>query len=114
MNEHGPEQVLVAIGDGRYQVLPADAPSAFEAMLPPHAAELSLTHNEHRNDYETMERWVATAESYHHFDWVSPEERARAIETDSCWVLHWCPLTPVGFNAIAASTLTALMAHFRT
>ena len=46
-----------------------------------------------------------------HGDWVSEEERQRGIEANSKWVLHWYPNTPVGFHAIAASSLAALFQH---
>ncbi len=76
---------------------------------PKHEAGLHLTHNEFKVYYQTIEQAIAEAESYDHFDFVSPEQRAKAIETDSLWVLHWYPNTPVGFNAMAAADFETLM-----
>jgi predicted anti-sigma-YlaC factor YlaD len=70
--------------------------------LPEHKCGLHLTHNEHRDVYETV------AEFYEADDFVSPEEWRKAIEEDSVWVLHWYPDTPVGFYRVCASTLTAI------
>jgi hypothetical protein len=85
---------------------------AFEVMLPAHAAGLSLTHNEHKNVYQTV------AEALEHerpgkecdelYDFVTAVERQKAIETNEMWELHWYPNTPVGFNRIRAASLPAL------
>jgi hypothetical protein len=80
-----------------------------EAMnwLPEHKCGLHLSHNEHRDVYETVEQFYAA-------DWfVSPEEWRKAIAEDSVWVLHWYPETPVGFHSIAASTLEAIEAKLK-
>ncbi len=81
--------------------------------LPPHKASLHLTHNEHRNYYQSAAAWIEEQETFGGgptFDWVSPEEREKAIRDDSVWVLHWYPETPVGFCCLAASSLEALQA----
>lgn len=41
--------------------------------------------------------------------WVSPEEKALAIELNSVWRLTWYPDTPVGFYSVSASSLEAAM-----
>ena len=41
--------------------------------------------------------------------WVSEEEKQRAIETNRVWTIHWYPNTPVGFHALSASTLSAVL-----
>ena len=43
-------------------------------------------------------------------EWVSDEERGRAYDLNSEWVLQWYPDTPTGFHAIRASSLPALIA----
>lgn len=43
-------------------------------------------------------------------EWVSDEERVKAIETNSWWSAQWYPDTPVGFCSISASSLQALLA----
>ena len=70
--------------------------------LPEHKCVLYLTHNEHRDYYQTVE------ECYYHEDFVSEDEWLKAIKEDSVWVLQWYPNTPIGFTRIAASTLLAI------
>ncbi len=41
--------------------------------------------------------------------WVSPEEREKALETNSVWECHWFPRTPVVSCSLKASTLGALL-----
>lgn len=71
--------------------------------FPPHKAGLSLEHNEHLNYYETPEQHIANCELAEDFE--SPAEMQKAIDTNSIWVLHWYPETPVGFYRVAAPTL---------
>jgi hypothetical protein len=80
-------------------------------MLPKHACELSITHNPHLNNYMSVAQAIE-AEDHGFCDWVSPEERQLAIETNEAWVVQWYPNTPVGFCIIAASTLEALNHYF--
>lgn len=62
-------------------------------------------------NYMTVAEWDDT--DMPHADWVSEEERQKARATNSQWVLHWYPNTPVGFNDIAASSLPALFEGLR-
>jgi hypothetical protein len=73
--------------------------------FPPHECGLFLTHNEHRNNYETIEEWA----SDRFRSWVSPEERAKAIETNEAWELQWYPNTPVGFLVVTGATLESVL-----
>lgn len=79
--------------------------------LPDHQASLQLTHNDHRNTYQASADWIAEQEQDGDcwFDWVSDEQRQKAIETDSIWTLQWYPDTPVGFVALAAADLDVLL-----
>lgn len=70
--------------------------------LPDHKCGLHLSHNEHRDVYETVE------EFYEAGDFVSMDEWRKAAVEDSVWVLHWYPETPVGFHRVAASSLDAI------
>jgi hypothetical protein len=73
-------------------------------------SSLTLSFNEHCASYQN----AAEAESvgdFEHFDWVSEDERKAAIAANSVWVLHWYPNTPVGFRALGASSLPALLAE---
>jgi len=72
--------------------------------LPEHKCGLFLTHNEHRDYYETAQHFIENLEGLAE-DFESPEAMKIAIETDSIWVLQWYPNTPVGFHRVAAPTL---------
>lgn len=76
--------------------------------LPEHKSGLYLTHNEHRDVYESIE------EFYEADDFISPHEMARAVASDSVWKIQWFPYTPVGSYTIAAASLEALEAFFTT
>lgn len=80
--------------------------------FPRHEGALHLSHNDHKNNYETVEQAIRTdSHGYEDDCWISPEERQRAIDTNECWTLQWYPDTPVGCHVLSASTLEALMAH---
>lgn len=85
----------------------------FEKVLPAHKASLSITHNQHKDYYETIEQYVASYAGYQGIrddDWVSLEEKRRSVETGEIWEIQWYPETPVGFCIKFAATLAALMA----
>lgn len=76
--------------------------------LPAHKCGLFLTHNEHRDYYEDLEKFIYNNRIDD--DFASPEAMQRAIDTDECWTLQWYPETPVGFCRVAAPTLEELLA----
>ena len=78
--------------------------------FPKHKASLSLTHNQHKAFYESLADYVMPIDEH---EWVSLEERQRALETDEIWELCWYPETPVGSHLLCASTLEALMERFQ-
>jgi len=77
--------------------------------LPAHKCGLSIEHNEHRNYYEIAAQFIEDRQLADCFE--SPAEMAKAIETDSIWVLQWYPDTPIGFYRVAASTLYDLLRY---
>lgn len=77
--------------------------------LPKHSCGLYLTHNEHRDYYETVAQWLETRHD-NGPAFQSEVARAVCIETNECWQLQWYPNTPVAFNHIAAPTLEELLA----
>lgn len=87
--------------------LEPDAITQVVRMLPAHKAGLHLSHNDHLSNYMTVEENDTSCVG--HYDWVSDEEKQRAYATNEMWVLQWYPDTPVGFCALAASTLHALL-----
>lgn len=77
--------------------------------LPPHKATLHLDHNQHKAYYDLIEDYIQNEEE--RFNFRSPEERQACIDTNEIWELQWYPDTPVGFCAIAAPTLEALIEY---
>lgn len=69
------------------------------------AIALDVEYDQHRVLYESVEGLGIDDE-----DWVSPEEKARAIATESVVTLRWYPDTPVAYCYVAASTLAACLA----
>lgn len=74
--------------------------------FPEHKCGLHLTHNAHRDVYETVQDYYPEAE-----DFVSLEDRQKCINTDDCWELQWYPDTPIGFFRVMGSTLELVMAE---
>jgi hypothetical protein len=66
-----------------------------------------LSHNDHRDYYETVEKY------YNREQFISDQEWKKAVATDSVWTLQWYPDTPVGFYIISASTLEAIEAKLK-
>jgi hypothetical protein len=81
--------------------------------FPEHKASLYLSHNEHLGNYDTVKEQIWDEDYYADDDWVTPEEKQKAIDTNELWTLHWYPDTPVGFCLYHASTLEALMSVFK-
>ena len=77
--------------------------------FPVHKCGLYLTHNQHRDYYLTAAQGVNDDPAGAQLDWVSYEEREKAIATDEVWTLQWYPETPIGFYCIAASDLDVLL-----
>lgn len=78
--------------------------------VPAHKASLTLTHNDHIDNYSTVAQ--AVSDRQHGYDercWVSEEQKKKAIHTNDCWFLQWYPNTPVGFNILAAADLGVLL-----
>lgn len=79
--------------------------------FPRHACSLSLTHNGPRDYYETVAQAVADGDQYYSDleDWISEEQREKAIATNEIWTIQWYPSSPVGFYHFHAADLDALM-----
>lgn len=70
----------------------------------------------HACNYMTAKQWAdefptdKDISSYNNLDqWVSPEERKKALENNSVWSAQWYPDTPVGFCILYASSFNALI-----
>ena len=78
---------------------------------PSHKASLHLTHNQHLAYYMTVEECMHQGDhGYREDDWVSPEQKQKAIETNDCWSLQWYPETPLGSCILVAADLDILLA----
>lgn len=72
--------------------------------------EIIINYNHHSINYYNAKEWL---EEGHHGDvdcnddFVSPEERQKAIDNNSIWSIQIYPNTPVGSYTVAASTLQA-------
>ena len=81
-------------------------------QFPKHEASLTLTHNEHKAYYRTVTQSIEDDDhGYRKDDWVSEEQKQKAIEIDECWTLQWYPDTPIGFYIMSAADLDALLKY---
>lgn len=69
----------------------------------------SIEWNPQRSYYQTVEDYLEDNPDY--LDFVSEEEKKKAIEENSLVFLQWYIRTPVGFNTYAASNLEALFKY---
>jgi hypothetical protein len=76
---------------------------------PKHEASMMLTHNEHKNYYRTVAEEIANGHPCYQ-DWVSPEQRQKAIDSNECWSLEWYPKEPLTSLCLAAADLDVLIA----
>ncbi len=76
--------------------------------FPTHKASLTLTHNEHKGYYRTVAEAIEQ-QGHGYRNWVSEEQKQKAIEINDCWYLQWYPETPVGFCILAAADLDVLL-----
>lgn len=82
--------------------------------FPKHEASMTITHNPHKDLYQSVEDYIKEdADEYGRvngmYEWASDAERGNAIQTNELWLIQVYPRTPVGFYAVAASTIEALL-----
>jgi len=78
--------------------------------LPRHEAGLYLTHNQHKDVYETVKEWIEGSHpEYDPDDFISQEDMQKCIDTDDCWSLQWYPHTPVGCHKVCGSSLELVL-----
>lgn len=84
--------------------------SKMEDLFPKHI-ELHLQHNPHVASYHTVQKELERNPGYYGDDdsWVSESQKLKAFETQSFWLMHWYPTTPVGFNIMMACDLEELL-----
>jgi hypothetical protein len=78
--------------------------AVFIATLPPHKCSLSITHNQHKDYYQTVAEYVDDLD-----DWVSSDERDKATAADEVWEIQWYPDTPIRSYRTCASSLAAVL-----
>ena len=78
--------------------------------LPRHIS-FTLEHNPQTAMYTTVRDFVEQgAGEFFEDEWVSPEQRAKAIATNELWTATWYPDTPTGCCVLSASDLDVLLA----
>lgn len=76
--------------------------------FPKHEASLHLTHNQHKSYYLTVQQMIDDKD-FGYAEWVSEEQKQKAIDINECWYIQWYPNTPVGFCILAAADLNILL-----
>ena len=77
--------------------------------FPEHKFGLFLTHNEHKDYYQSLENFIQERDLVE--DFIHHEQHDKALKEDSLWVLQWYPRTPVGFQRICACDLEELLKY---
>lgn len=75
--------------------------------LPEHKCGLYITHNEHKDLYQSAEEFIN--DCYELNDFTSAEDRQKCIDTGELWCVHWYPHTPVGFHRVCGSSLELVL-----
>jgi hypothetical protein len=84
--------------------------SEFVKLLPVHKGGLSLDHNPHVANYESVEQWESLLiDCGSVFHWVDDEQRNKSVATNEVWDLHWYPDTPIGSHRLLACDLEVLL-----
>ena len=79
-------------------------------QFPKHKASLHLVHNDHKAYYITVAQSIED-DDHGYKEWVSEEQKQKAIKTNDCWYIQWYPDTPIGFYIMAAADLDVLLAY---
>lgn len=82
------------------------------AALPRHI-NLSIEHQPHKSNYESIESYEQWRGSRAADDWASPEQREKAIATDNLWTVQWYPDSPVAFCFMMGADLDVLLARIK-
>lgn len=82
--------------------------------FPEHKCGLHLTHNQHKDYYETVEKYCENPWMEKNPGWVSEEQRLKSLETQEVWELQWYPDTPIGFYKVCGADLDVVLEHSLT
>jgi len=72
-------------------------------------AAVSITVNDHRNVYESVETYLHDREGWECPPEIEPDVRAKMIETDTVIEVQFYPDTPVGFYSVYHYDLDAAL-----
>lgn len=74
---------------------------------------LSIEHNPHATNYETVLSHLEWIISHGGSDyvWKCEQDREEAVKTNDFWTIQWYPDTPVGFCHMAAPTIEKLLQY---
>ena len=111
------------------ELVPASEPSEasridalLRSLLKGQHTSLTIGFNDlHACNYDTAAEWSEQMgeadggmQTYNDLrDWVSPEEREKALRDNTVWSIQWYPDTPVGFCQLYASSLETLIAALK-
>lgn len=76
-------------------------------------SSLTISWNDHACNYASVERFFTEWGEGNDYNWVSEEEKQKAIANNSLWHAQWYPDTPVGSYSVYASTFEALYKHLQ-
>ncbi len=70
-------------------------------QFPDHLLNLVLFHNKHLEYDSTVDNEV-WCKRQGFTDWVSEEQKQKAIETNDCWLIRWHPKDQTRYTTIAS------------
>lgn len=77
-------------------------------VILPEVNGLMFDYNGHMANYMSIEEYYEDCLDCSD-EWVSLEERTKAIANNTVWHAHWYPITPIGSYKLLASSLEVLI-----
>lgn len=72
---------------------------------------LTLYFNQEAYNYMKVKDYGEDEERF--AEWISEQEKQNGQDTNRCWTLQWYPSTPNGFEAVRASSLSAIISYVK-
>ena len=63
--------------------------------------QMTITHNEHHTNYESVEQYLERSE---HIS-ISEEDKQECIRLGEIWEVQWYPRTPISFHCVGSYSL---------
>jgi len=76
-----------------------------ETDLFPKNHQMTISRNEHRTNYESVQEYFSECGGGWKEDDILPEDLKECILKDEIWEVQWYPRTPISFYYVAAATL---------